>query len=502
MLSLAGATVRPLRLLILRAFGSEPALGNSNAESEQSLLRGSLATLAVQVVGAALGLGVHVALTWMLNSEVEYGLYLVGMSTVMLFSVPVIAGWDTALMRYLPTFDERKASLAISDHAIDGDTALATERQRRISSAALLTRFAAAQLTRNSLIAFGIGAVLALGLYVAGFGFARWTPITVICVIVSVPMLAWSMVRQGALRGRHRGAASTIPESIIRPALTVVVTAIVVVLGVKASGDVVLISQVVAGAIALWLGSQMLPDWLRAKLVPTWTSSSERLLADLSEPNDSGAGTHSETSVHDWSQLARASVITGIATVVTVRIDEWLLGLMIGPATAGLYGPASRFAGLVVFGLNAVNPVLGPLLADHRDDRQQCQRLAKRGARLTALVSSPLALVCLIWPELLLSVLPEAYSESANMLRILAFAQWINTLAGSVGTLLAMTGYHRHLAVILVAAALLDVVLCLALIPWLGAMGAAIATAATIICWNVAAWMTVRVKLGIDASAL
>jgi len=471
-----------------------------------------LATLAVQILGAALGLGSHIALTWMLGSEVEYGIYLVGLSTIVLAAVPVVYGWDTVLMRYLPTFDERRVAEPSADDA-DGGIAFAAEtRQQHIEAASRLSRFAAFRLTRSSLAAVVVGSVVALLGSRVAVGFDRWTAITASCVIASVPLLAWSLLRQGALRGRHRGAASAIPELIVRPTMTVALTAVAVALGGHATGDLVLIAQVVAAMAAVWLGSRLLPDWLRRNLMPTWSSTEHRSTAEatIESPRETTDGAPATAALSEsqgsersaWHQLALASTLTGMAVTLTLRVDEWLLGMMVGPAAAGIYGPASRFAGFVVFGLNAVNPVLAPLLAAHKDDRVLCQRLAKRGARLTALVSTPLALICMLWPELLLGVLPAVYSEASGVLRILAFAQWINTLAGSVGILLAMTGFHRHLAVILVGAALLDIALCLMLIPPYGPTGAAVATAVTIITWNIAAWWVVRVKLGIDASAL
>ena len=86
-----------------------------------------------------------------------------------------------------------------------------------------------------------------------------------------------------------------------------------------------------------------------------------------------------------WKSLAVSATIMGLAFVVLNRIDEFLLGIMDSPATAGLYGPASRYAMFVTFGLSVVNPMLGALIARHQDDRAELQRLVKRSARLAAI---------------------------------------------------------------------------------------------------------------------
>lgn len=121
---------------------------------------------------------------------------------------------------------------------------------------------------------------------------------------------------------------------------------------------------------------------------------------------------------------------------------------------------------------------------------------------MAAVVSTPLGLFLMTFPEVPLMMLPAAYAEMACPLRILAGAQWINTLTGSVGTILAMTGHHRELSWILTIAAVLDVALCLVLIPWMGPTGAAIATGIAVVFWNLAAWGVVKWRLGINASVI
>lgn len=493
--------------------GSEPAEPRRSSargrwfgnHAEGSLLRGSLLTFFLQSSAAALGLLLHVALTWLLDSEMEYGLYLLASTSVMLAAVPVLGGWDTVLIRYLAQYSAAskrrapdKAPAPLSTDAsgtvesetqstndsdeTDSSKASAREMLGSVSVASMASRF----LTIRSLAWLIFASLAGWWLLAADRLPLGWSYTIQACVVVSVPFVAWSMLRQGALRGRHRGAISTIPDAIIRPILTVAGVALAAVLGTKVDAQVAMLSSVVAAAIAMLAGSLMLPVWLRVAIIPRFTDF------------ESGV---TRRNGEEWRHLAAASLLTGLATVLIMRIDEWLLGWLLSPAQAGLYGPASRFAGLVVFGLNAVNPILGPLLAAHKDDRVQCQRLAKRGARLTVLISTPLTVVLILFPELALGALPASYSSAAMVLQILALAQWVNSMCGSVGTLLSMTGHHRDLAKILLFSAALDVLLNLILIPILGMLGAAIATAITIISWNLLAWIVVRLRLGIDASA-
>jgi len=69
---------------------------------------------------------------------------------------------------------------------------------------------------------------------------------------------------------------------------------------------------------------------------------------------------------------------------------------------------------------------------------------------------------------------------------------------GSVGALLNMTGHERDTLRGVAIAAVANVVLGLALIPLFGLEGAALATAATLIIWNLllrqAVWGRIRIE--------
>jgi O-antigen/teichoic acid export membrane protein len=64
-----------------------------------------------------------------------------------------------------------------------------------------------------------------------------------------------------------------------------------------------------------------------------------------------------------------------------------------------------------------------------------------------------------------------------------------------------MTRHERDTAKGLAVSAILNVVLNLLLVPLLGIIGAAMATALSLITWNVLLWWAVRQRLGINSLA-
>ena len=73
---------------------------------------------------------------------------------------------------------------------------------------------------------------------------------------------------------------------------------------------------------------------------------------------------------------------------------------------------------------------------------------------------------------------------------------------GSAGQLLNMTGHERDVTKGMAYAAVLNIVLNLSLIPWLGIYGAAIATAISLITQGVLLWRLTATRLKIQCSAI
>jgi O-antigen/teichoic acid export membrane protein len=83
------------------------------------------------------------------------------------------------------------------------------------------------------------------------------------------------------------------------------------------------------------------------------------------------------------------------------------------------------------------------------------------------------------------------------VLPILAVGQFVNVVTGSVGYLLSMCGYERLQRNNIASCAALCVVLNVLLVPPLGAVGAAVASAVTLIVQMLTAAAIVWRKLGV-----
>jgi O-antigen/teichoic acid export membrane protein len=82
---------------------------------------------------------------------------------------------------------------------------------------------------------------------------------------------------------------------------------------------------------------------------------------------------------------------------------------------------------------------------------------------------------------------------------ILLVGRLINIVSGSVGYLMNMTGYQKEYNYIMIISAVINIVLNYFLIPIYGIEGAAMASAISMVLWNIASVVFVKIKMKIYA---
>jgi O-antigen/teichoic acid export membrane protein len=290
-------------------------------------------------------------------------------------------------------------------------------------------------------------------------------------------------LRGAALSGLRHILAGQLPEFLIRPAIFLLLlagAAIWIKTGLSAAAAMLL--YLFAAAIAFAGGA-----WLLWKKTPF-------LIRRASPVYDKSV----------WLASALPLALIGGMTLITQQASLLLLGFFVPDSSIGLFRIAAQVAQLASFGLLAINTVLTPRFAalHAQGDKPRLQQLVTGSARLILLINLFLTLVFLFGGKLFLHLAFGINYEGAyNPLIILLVGQLINSGTGSVGVLLNMSGHEQHVARVTVIAALLNVALNLALIPFLGINGSAVATSASLIIWNILLWWAVRKKLGLNSLA-
>jgi O-antigen/teichoic acid export membrane protein len=206
-----------------------------------------------------------------------------------------------------------------------------------------------------------------------------------------------------------------------------------------------------------------------------------------------------------WFRSVLPLLLFNAMYMVNGQADILLLGMIKGARDAGIYQVATRASGLIGFFLLAAIPALAPeissLYAARRMDR--LQQVITRAVRLTLLASLPVGLAFIIFGRWLLAhAFGSDFAQGRNALAILSVGQLANVAMGSAAYMLLMMGLEIDTAKGMAAGAVANIASNAALIPRWGLEGAALASATSMILWNV--WLSVLAykRLGVHSTAL
>jgi O-antigen/teichoic acid export membrane protein len=434
---------------LLQALGAR--LGSRDLKG--MLLRGAGAAFLVQITGGGLKYLQEMLFARWAGAE-AFGSYIYAVNWAILLSLPAGLGLTVAVLRFVPGYLER------GEHGL---------------------LWALLRWSRVGTLLAGI----AVGLVAAGV-FSLWHPPRVDGAALRagmglVPLWALMALQLALVQGTRRIALAYGPSEVMRPALAILL----------------------GGAVFLTVG--------RLDPLPALACFGAAILATLAVQD--GALRHAFRAVPrvrapaasgEWLRVALPLLVANGCFMVLQRVDGLVIGAFHGARAAGLYESASRTTVLATSVLLAVSAIAAPTIgALHaRGDRAAVERVARTAARWMLLPSLAIAAALVVFAGPILSLWGPDFAGASTALRILVVGQLVNAAVGPVGYLLSLTGHERRVARVYAVAAALDVVLCLVLVPPLGMTGAAIATSATTVLWNLWMFVLVQKHLGIRSFAL
>lgn len=171
-----------------------------------------------------------------------------------------------------------------------------------------------------------------------------------------------------------------------------------------------------------------------------------------------------------------------ILVYILFRIDILMLGYFRTASDLGIYRAATQTALLVLIFNISLNNIFAPLIADliNKGDNFKLDQIFKDVGRWNIYLTMPLFLLIVVVGKEILSLFGPDFYVGWLPLVVLSAAQVINASAGGISLVLVMSG-HQYLRVLSDSfMVILNVILNLILIPKLGIMGAALATAISI----------------------
>lgn len=296
--------------------------------------------------------------------------------------------------------------------------------------------------------------------------------------LVSLPLIALIQLIGAFLQGIRRAALSLIPQ-VFRP--------LALVIGILVLGDFLGYGLGASSVFGLEAFVNIILLFLMWRL----------LLNSMSRHR------HSEAyRIREWLTVSIPILLISLMNILLARIDIMMLGTIQGTIFAGYYSAASRIAAFVIFGLTTINFVMAPRISELFTQRRQSelQRNVTLFAWTTSLFAFLMGVIIIILGPFILRVFGSEFVVAYQALVILTIGQFINALSGPVGYLMTMTRYQNEAAAILLISTILNIVLNALLIPYYGLTGSAVATAGSLVFWNLAMAILAKRRLGINST--
>ncbi|MDH5612555.1 MAG: flippase [Gammaproteobacteria bacterium] len=421
------------------------------------LVRGTFGTFGLQMVSTGFGLVTNILLARFLGTK-EYGLYTYIFAWIGLLVTIAMFGMGNVLIREISAFHTKKEW-------------------------GYLRGLIQWTITRG-LIIFILVVFIAMTI---GWMMQEYLPSGIFpafwVALAIVPFLAATNLISAALQGFRRVLVSKIPSVLIRAPLLLVL----IVFGYQfypqafSTFTIIVLSGIAIG-VDLIVGS-----WWLYKTIPRDVFRSP-----------------AEFPKKTWLYSALPFLLMMGFFELNTRIPTLMLGSLADIQAVGFYNVASLVSGLVSFILMAVNVALGPIISSlyASGEMNRLQRIVTLSARMMFLVGCLVALLLAVLRYWLLDLFGPEFQEAGPILLILLLGQVINVAAGSVGTLLLMTGYEKYVVTAVGISTVLVFALNMFFIPLWGGMGAAYATVTGLVLWNVLLLHQVSRRLGIDSTAI
>lgn len=207
---------------------------------------------------------------------------------------------------------------------------------------------------------------------------------------------------------------------------------------------------------------------------------------------------HEDFSV-SYKKIIKVSLPMSMGTLfvlLTQSVDSFFIIKYNSFSDLAHYSTAIRVTTLISIVLTSINTIIAPEIAGNyfKKDFMRLKEIVFKSSKLNFLLSIPLLLCLLSFPNIILGFFGENYTNAKIALIILCCGQIINSFCGSVGLYLNMTGKQKELLFLLFVALILNVTLNYILIPKYGINGAAISSSISLVFWNISGLIYIYYK--------
>lgn len=405
----------------------------------------------IRIVYTLLGFINSVLLARLLGAE-EYGVYIFALSIVALLSIPTQFGMPMLVVREFAAFHAKKQwgfmkGLALRSHQF------------------------------VLVVSLIICSCAALWLWINPSNYSNNKQQVLMISLLLIPILSLGALRDAMLRGLRHVILAQIPESFIRPLLLMLGLLIALfAMQSKASVSHVMGFYIFCSIVAFIIG------WL---------------LFNRRKPKELESATVDFNS-KAWFLAAFPIGLTSAMQVLSGELSVLYLGILSLDRDIAFFRIAILVSGIIMIFMQITDSIVAPYFSRLYQQRRyiEIEKLIKKVCMISAVLTIPVFIFFIIIGEwLLVRFYGVSYKAAYYPLVILSFGQLINAIIGPVALLLVMTGQQKLVTWNTLLSLLVNILLHVFLVPKYGVIGAAVASAISIILWNVLLWVQVKMKL-------
>lgn len=395
-----------------------------------TLAKQSSVTFIGNIVGRVFGLGFYVIVIGLVSPDV-FGLYTLGLSVVLFVEKFADLNLHRAIDYFVPKF-------------------LQEDDSKRATSVVLTV----------IILSIILSTFIALGVYVfrGRFGLFFNDPRMVDVVamfVILVPILSLIRTVNTIFVAVKHLEYRVILKDIVRPFLKIIFVTAFLMIGLDLTG-------LVLGHVAALTFTLLFGVFLVFIKIDFFKDSS-------------GFTTISPTKLVDYSAPL---VFAGMIYATVGQIDYYVIGFFMTPADVGFYRIGYLLSGYVLLFHTSLTPVFKPLVAETDSNNALLQHNYRTATKWVTLFTIPLATVIILLPEVFIRILfTDDYVTAAIPAVILVIGRVFNIGIGPAGKTIEGSGRTRITLINTIILVLLNVIGDFLLVPRLGIVGAAIATA-------------------------
>jgi O-antigen/teichoic acid export membrane protein len=384
----------------------------------------------------------------------EFGIYVYVWTLVLLVGDLADFGLGSAAQRFVPEYAQRKTHDLLRGFV---------SRSRWLAA--------------GSAAAIALIGVLAVKLAEPWLANYIVLPLSIACV--TLPFYTLMQVQDGIARSHNWIHLALLPPYIVRHVviLTLVLTAYLLDFPATA------VTAVTAVGIAF------------ALTVMVQTAILNRRLARAIEPGPKAY------EVKTWMAVSLPILMVEGFYLLLTNTDILLLQHFRTPEDVAVYYAAAKTLALIAFVHFAVSAAVAHRFSEYHvaGDRDRLNGILSDSIRWTFWASLAAAAVILAAGRPLLSLFGAQFANGYHIMFILAVGLMARATVGPVERLLSMVGEQRACAAVYATAFVLNLVLCMVLIPQFGVAGAAVSTSMALVVESAMLFCVARRRLGFHA---